>query len=702
MKTIGIVQARMTSSRLPGKIMLPLDGQPSIIFQLQRLRLSHTLDDVVLATSLDPSDDIVESTARDAGFNVFRGSLHDVLDRYRACAVHFSADVIVRLTGDCPLTDPFIVDEVVNYFQSSGCDYVCNTLDDSALSVPDGFDVEVFSISALRQAAISATIPSDREHVTSWFTKNPKTIKTSHYAHKVKYPYYRITVDEYADYQVVSSIIRSRSKDSNHFFGIQHIVEVLESHPEISSLNAGATRNSGYYKSVEEDPVPLSRPDKVPGIKCHNGQRLWTRARNIIPGGNFLLSKRPEMFLPERWPSYYSHASGCEIVDLDGNSYIDMSIMGIGTNLLGYNNKEVNKEVVGAIRSSNMSTLNSPHEVYLAEKLVALHSWADMARFARTGGEANAVAVRIARAATGRDTVAICGYHGWHDWYLATNLQNTTGLSEHLLPGLSPTGVPSSLAGTVIPFSYNNLEQIRQIATDFDLGAIKMEVQRSSPPNPDFLEGIRSLCDAKGIVLIFDECTSGFRESFGGLHLKYGVDPDMAMFGKALGNGFAITAVIGKRSIMQAAQNTFMSSTFWTERIGPVAALKTLEIMEREHTWEYVTSIGKYMKESWKLLADKYNIEIGINGLDALAGFEIIGRDPLKYKTYITQEMLKSGYLASTSFYASTSHTHNMIDRYLDVLDPIFESISACESGNLSIDEILESPICHAGFNRLN
>ena len=265
-----------------------------------------------------------------------------------------------------------------------------------------------------------------------------------------------------------------------------------------------------------------------------DGQKLWRRAKRVIPGGNMLLSKRAEMFLPDQWPSYFTKAKGCRVWDLDARELIDMSIMGIGTNLLGYGHPDVDAAVAGTIASGNMSTLNCPEEVWLAERLVAMHPWADMARFARTGGEANAIAIRIARAATGRETVAVCGYHGWHDWYLATNLQNESGLAEHLLPGLEPSGVPSGLAGTVLPFSFNRIDQLESIAANHDLAAVKMEVQRSAPPDPGFLEAVRDLCTRRHIVLIFDECTSGFRETFGGLHLKYGVAPDMAMFGKAL------------------------------------------------------------------------------------------------------------------------------------------------------------------------
>ena len=431
------------------------------------------------------------------------------------------------------------------------------------------------------------------------------------------------------------------------------------------------------------------------------GQQLWDRAKKCIPGGNMLLSKRAEMFLPDQWPAYFSKAKGCRVWDLDGRELIDMSIMGIGTNLLGYGHPEVDAVVASTLSAGNMSTLNCPEEVWLAERLVELHSWAEMARFARSGGEANAIAIRIARAATGRDTVAICGYHGWHDWYLATNLQNNSGLQEHLLPGLEPNGVPQGLAGTVQPFTFNRLDQLEAIVSAHDLAAVKMEVQRSTPPDPGFLEGVRELCTRRGIVLIFDECTSGFRETFGGLHLKYGVEPDMAMFGKALGNGHAITATIGRRSVMEAAQTTFISSTFWTERIGPAAALKTLEVMERISSWEVVTAIGLEIRRQWQELADRHGLLISHNGLPALAGFVFQGPLALEYKTLLTQEMLKLGYLASTSCYACIMHVPSVLESYFEALDCVFALIAECEAGR-PIDALLDGPVCHSGFTRLN
>ena len=434
-----------------------------------------------------------------------------------------------------------------------------------------------------------------------------------------------------------------------------------------------------------------------------NGQDLYNKAKKLIPGGTMLLSKRPEMFLPEQWPSYFSKATGCEIWDLGGKKYIDCSIMGIGTNTLGYGHIEVDNAVKNIITLGNMSTLNCPEEVYLAEKLIEINPWAQMVRFARTGGEANAIAIRIARAASGKEKVAVCGYHGWHDWYISVN-HNTTGdnLNQHLLPGLEPEGVPRELKNTVFPFDYNNYDQLLDIVEKHNIGVIKMEVLRNKNPENNFLQKVRDLATKKNIVLVFDECTSGFRETFGGIHKKFNIEPDIAMYGKTLGNGYAITAVVGKREIMESAQKTFISSTFWTERIGPTAALKSLEIMEKEKSWVRITEIGKHIQKNWREIALKYKVDIEINGIPSLSTFRFNYKNSAEFKTYLTQEFLSKGYLGTTSFYPSIAHKEDILKEYFEIFEEILFDISNFINENKNIKEYLKSPVCHDGFKRLN
>jgi glutamate-1-semialdehyde 2,1-aminomutase len=432
------------------------------------------------------------------------------------------------------------------------------------------------------------------------------------------------------------------------------------------------------------------------------GQDLYKKAKILIPGGTMLLSKRPEMFLPDNWPSYFSKAKGCKIWDLDNQELLDMTIMGIGTNTLGYGHDAVDNAVLDTVKKGNMSTLSCPEEVYLAEKLIEMNPWAHMVRFARSGGEANSIAIRIARAASGKDKVAICGYHGWHDWYLSANHNSGDSLSGHLLPGLNPSGVPKALKDTVLPFHYNNYEELVDLVEKHDIGVIKMEVLRNFGPEDNFLHKVRELATKKNIVLIFDECTSGFRETFGGIYKKFGVEPDVAMYGKTIGNGYALTAVVGKKSVMEAAQTTFISSTFWTERIGPTAALATLKVMEEVKSWDVITAIGKKVQEGWKSLAATHGLEIELAGIPALSTYSFKSENTLAYKTLIAQEMLKKNILASTNFYASIAHEDIYLEKYFSELDKVYRMIRKCEHQELNINELLEGPICHSGFKRLN
>lgn len=675
MKTIAIVQARMGSTRLPDKVMLPVKGVPMIELLLRRLAKAQQLDQILVATSVDPHNQPLLDHVRSLGFAVTQGSENDVLDRYYKAAREYDPDIVVRITGDCPLVDPALVDAAIVAFKQFKVDYLSNV---DPPTYPDGLDIEVFSFRALEQAWKETNKPFDREHVTPYIRESGK-FNVRNLPNERDCSGERWTVDESVDFEVIRNVFE-------HFwprtdFGWQEVMKLRESQPDLFAANQGIIRNEGAQMGT--------------------GQKLWKRAKRVIPGGNMLLSKRAEMFLPDQWPAYFSKAKGCKVWDLDGKEYIDMSIMGIGTNTLGYGHPEVDDAVRRTIDAGNMSTLNCPEEVYLAEKLVELHPWADMVRFARSGGEANAIAIRIARAASGRDKVAICGYHGWHDWYLAANLGDDENLAGHLLPGLEPKGVPRNLRGTVLPFSYNKLAELEVLVRDHDIGVIKMEVSRNMGPESGFLEGVRKLATDKGIVLIFDECTSGFRQTFGGLHKMYGVEPDMAMFGKAMGNGYAITAAIGKRAVMEAAQSTFISSTFWTERIGPTAALETLAVMEKTKSWERITQTGLDISARWKALAAKYNISITTNGLPALTAFSFNGPNALAYKTLITQEMLAKGYLAGTSVYVCTEHTPQVVAGYFEALDPIFALIKECDEGR-DVSSLLTGPVCHAGFKRLN
>lgn len=434
----------------------------------------------------------------------------------------------------------------------------------------------------------------------------------------------------------------------------------------------------------------------------NSGTELWEdRAKQLIPGGTQLLSKRAEQFLPKQWPSYYQSANGTQVTDLDGNEYVDMSIMGVGACILGYNDSRVDEEVVSAIENGSMATLNSPEEVQLSERLVDLDPWADMVRLARTGGEAMAIAVRLARASTDRGVVAFCGYHGWHDWYLAANLDEEDRLDGHLLPGLEPKGVPTELSGTAKPFQYNDLQGLKEIVRENEIGTIVMEPVRNTEPNPHFLSKVREIADEIDTPLIFDEITSGFRTRVGGVYADYDVEPDVVVYGKALGNGYPIAAVVGRREIMDMAQESFVSSTFWTERIGPTAALATLDVLEDERVPRYLLELGGRLQSGLKRRADEHALDVNVAGLPPLTHFTFAHEQGQAAKTLFTQKMLDRGYLAGDSIYLSQAHTRETVDAYLEDVDVVFEKIAASLDSN-EIFERLDGPVAHSKFERLN
>jgi glutamate-1-semialdehyde 2,1-aminomutase len=437
-------------------------------------------------------------------------------------------------------------------------------------------------------------------------------------------------------------------------------------------------------------------------LSTAKGQDLYRRAKKLIPGGTQLLSKRPELFLPDQWPSYFSKARGVEVTDVDGNTYVDMSMMAIGACVLGYADPDVDAAVKAAIDSGSASTLNAPEEVELAELLCELHPWAGMVRYARAGGEAMMMAVRIARAKSGRDKVAFSGYHGWCDWYLAANLADEAALDGQLMPGLDPAGVPRGLKGTALPFHYNRLDQLKAIvdANHGELGAIVMEPQRGQAPDPGFLESVRDIATEIGAVLIFDEVTTGWRMTDGGIHLLLGVSPDIAVFAKAMANGYPMAAIIGTVPVMEAAQSTFISSTNWTERVGTVAALATIRKYRRERVAEHLKMIGNLMFDGWKRAAANAGIPLHTEGLPSLTHFGFEHPDEPLLTTLFTQDMLERGYLAYSQFKPSFAHQPAHVAEYVKAVEASFAMIGgAIRAGDYA--SRLKGPSARRGFYRL-
>lgn len=433
-------------------------------------------------------------------------------------------------------------------------------------------------------------------------------------------------------------------------------------------------------------------------LKNSKGVALYNHAKEIIPGGTQLLSKRPEMFAPDVWPAYYSKAKGCRVWDLDGREFIDMSIMAVGACILGYADDEVDDAVVAALRNSVNASLNCPEEVVLAEALIELHPWFGMVRYARSGGEAMGMAVRIARAHTKRDIVLFSGYHGWNDWYLAANLSDGQHLDGQLMPGLEPNGVPRGLSGTAIPFDANSIESLREKVRgqESKIAAIIIEPARGEDAPAGYLKALRELASEIGAVLLFDEITSGYRMCVGGIHRNYGVYPDMAVFAKSMANGYAMSAVMGTEKVMQAAQTTFISSTNWTDRIGPAAALATLKKYQREKVDVHIIDFGNQVKDVWRQAAEQNGLDINVTGLPTLAAFAFKSPQSMALNTRFTVEMLKEGFLGFRQLKASLAHGEVELEKYRAAVERVFGMLAAdpeCSS--------LDTPKHHSGFQRL-
>ncbi len=421
----------------------------------------------------------------------------------------------------------------------------------------------------------------------------------------------------------------------------------------------------------------------------NNPKKIWSKAIKIIPGGNGLLSKRPERFSNTFWPTYFSKSKNIYLWDLNGTKYTDMSIMGIGTATLGYRNKFIDTKVISAIKKGVNTTLNSLDEYNFAKKILQRDSFADQVKFAKSGGEAMSMAIRIARARNGKSRIAFSGYHGWQDWYIAANLKNKKNLNNHLLKDLVPLGIPKELKGTVIPFTFDNFNEIKKLTERVKLSAIVIECGRYNYLSKKFISKINILCSKKNICLIVDEITTGWRETNGGVYKTLGIRPDVVVYGKAIGNGFAISAIVGKEKYMKLANKTFISSTAWTESTGFAAGLAVINFFEKNKVSNHLINVGKFVKKGWKILAKKNSVKIEIGEIKTIPTFKFMyGKYNEKINTFFTDEMLKKKYLATNSIYLSYSHKKKDISKYLSSVDTVFKKIGVLVKNKKKLNKI--------------
>jgi glutamate-1-semialdehyde 2,1-aminomutase len=424
----------------------------------------------------------------------------------------------------------------------------------------------------------------------------------------------------------------------------------------------------------------------------------------LIPGGTQLISRRPTRFACGVSPVYAASGKGARIRDVDGHEYIDW-VSGIGAIILGYCDGVVDAAVCEQISRGINFSISHELEIELAEELIRTIPCAEMVRYAKCGGEACAIAVRIARGATGRDKVLFCGYHGWHDWYLAANIDAEANLNAHLFPGIEPIGVPRALAGTAIPFPYGDLTALAQTldAHRGDVAAVIMEPLRSQLPPEGYLAGVQKLARDHGAVFIFDEVSSGLRFGMSGAQGFVGVTPDMAVFAKSISNGYPMSMVVGRREVMQPAERMFISSTYWSDAIGLIASLTTIRELRRRNVPAYLSEFGARLQARINTAAAAAGIKVQCTGLAVHPHLDFPTTDPTvraQLSTLYIQEMAKRGCHGYPSFYLNAAQGDAELDQTAAAAEETFSILAqSLERGTL--EDLLECQPQQEAFRRL-
>ncbi len=672
-RVVTIVQARMSSTRLPGKVLADIAGQPAIAWTLSRARKAQRCDELWLACSREAADDPLVEAVETLKIPVFRGDENDVLSRFAAVAGKTRADAVVRLTGDCPLVDPEIVDNVVARFLKGDVDFVSNTL---TRTYPDGLDVEVFSRAALERADREARDPFLRMHVTPYIHGRLKDrlpwgqFTTAQVINPNDFSHLRWTLDEPEDLAFFRRLLPGLPKD----FGWLDVIALLTREPGLLRINHRHGLNEGAGRDLAKTQGRSNEPRNYAASNAY-----FERASKTIPLASQTFSKSYQQWVRGAAPLFLTSGRGCRVTDLDQNVYIDY-VLGLLPIVLGYGDPDVDEAIRAALDDGIVFSLAHPKEAELAERLVRLIPCAEMVRFGKNGSDATTGAIRLARAHTGREKVAICGYHGWHDWYIGTTTRRL--------------GVPQAVQALSETFPYNDADALEALLKKEPdaYAAIILEAGGAQAPATGFLERLRALATKYGVVLIFDEIVTGFRMHMGGAQAHYGVIPDLACFGKAMANGMPISALVGSASIMKTMEDIFFSATFGGEVLSIAAAIATLDKLERDEVVPRLWRRGE-------MLRDAANATLSQRGLGELVSFGGEGWWPrIKFGelpvdkdlmvSLMRQEFCARGLLLGASFNLCLAHDNEAV---------VAETITAIDGAAGAVREALDSsdPAAH-------
>jgi glutamate-1-semialdehyde aminotransferase/spore coat polysaccharide biosynthesis protein SpsF (cytidylyltransferase family) len=677
---LALIQARMGSSRFPGKVLQDLSGRPMLWHVVNRVRKARNVDRVVVATTDLEVDDPVAWFCEQEGIGCFRGSEQDVLDRFYQAAKANHADVVVRITADCPLIDPSVIERVLARFQRGDCDYVCNII---RYTYPDGLDTEVFSFGALERAWREASKPSEREHVTPYLRMDKFRVANVESEVPVSPAQYRWTVDRPADLDFVRKVYAASSKKGE--FGFRDIFDLLKERPDLATIQAETITNEGYYKSLYDQATPGAAPKRP----LAQSQAWLERAKKVIPGCAQTFSKGYTQYVQGVAPTFLQRGKGCRVWDVDGNEYIDY-VQGLLPNILGYAHEEVNAAAEAQLAEGHSFSLPHPLEVQLAERLTRLIPCAEMVRFGKNGSDATSGAVRAARAFTRRDRIACCGYHGWQDWYIGSTTRNA--------------GVPKAVRDLTHTFPFNDLARLERVLEEHpgEFAAVIMEPVNFAEPAPGFLEGVKHTALRHGTLLIFDEICSGFHFGLGGAQKLFGVTPDMACFGKAMGNGFPISCVLGRADVMRTFDEVFYSFTFAGEVASMAAAMKVLDILEHTDALARMESNGRSLKDGINAMAQQAGIAqyiraVGRPQWSLLKFADQSGGDSPLVKNLFQQEAVKRGVLFLATHNLTAAHDTKAIHRTLEVYAEVLKTLTGWLE-NPDPADFLEGPMTRPVF----
>jgi glutamate-1-semialdehyde aminotransferase/spore coat polysaccharide biosynthesis protein SpsF (cytidylyltransferase family) len=655
---LAIIQARMGSSRFPGKTLADLSGQPMLWHVAQRVRRASLVDELLVATSTSSLDDKIAEFCATEKILCFRGSEDDVLDRFYQSAKEWKADCIVRITADCPLIDPAIIDKVIARFLEGKWDYVTNAL---RYTYPDGLDTEVFSWAALEQAWREATKPADREHVTPFIKRgkfsicnveNEKAIPRSVQG--------RWTVDHLSDLEFIANIYPKLNGDTS----FETVIRVLEEDANLKSSAVARVSNEGYYRSL----LQQARPGAAPPLELANSRAWLEKSLRVIPGAAQTFSKKHTQYVQGAAPMFLKSGKGCRVTDVDGNTYVDY-VQGLLPNILGYAHPEVTAAVNVQLACGHSFSLPHPLEVQLAQRLTELIPCAEMVRFGKNGSDATAGAVRLSRAVTGRERVACCGYHGWQDWYIGSTTRSA--------------GVPESVRALTHSFRYNDLASLESIFQKYpnEIAAVIMEPFNFEEPQAGFLKSVKDLVQRNGALLIFDEICSGFHFGLGGAQKLFSLTPDLACFGKAMANGFPISCVVGRADVMRSFDEIFFSFTFAGEVASMAASMKVLDILETTDALARIESSGRTLQDGLNVMATELGLQnrircVGRAQWSLLRFQNCKGFDDPLLKNLFQQEAVKRGVLIMATHNMTAAHDAAAIEQTLEAYADIVRTLA--------------------------